>query len=85
MPDGPLQFPLDDEARQRLKTRVRRRASGEPYGNVARHPRNRPEIQARLKEEEKRRAMPEKLMLLVVVSVFVLTIAPVGLLALVGY
>ncbi|MCH2077168.1 MAG: hypothetical protein MK180_09815 [Rhodobacteraceae bacterium] len=44
-----------------------------------------PERMARIKEEKKRRSMPEKLMLWALITVAVLTIAPVGLLALVGY
>ena len=44
-----------------------------------------PERMARIKQEEKRRSMPEKLMLWALITVAVLTIAPVGLLALVGY
>ncbi|MEL6914978.1 MAG: hypothetical protein AAFP13_10795 [Pseudomonadota bacterium] len=44
-----------------------------------------PERLARIKEEEKRRTMPELLMLMVIWCVAILCVAPVLLLAFVGY
>ncbi|MEM1373779.1 MAG: hypothetical protein AAGF78_05280 [Pseudomonadota bacterium] len=44
-----------------------------------------PERLERIRVEEKRRSMPEKLMLWVLITVGILTVVPVGLLALVGY
>ncbi|MEM1233259.1 MAG: hypothetical protein AAGH70_03960 [Pseudomonadota bacterium] len=44
-----------------------------------------PERMERIRTEEKRRSMPEKLMLWVLITVAVLTVVPVALLAVVGY
>ena len=84
----PIKFPVGEDAKARLAARVkpvRQRAKMRQAPGVVTHPRNRAVIEARIKEEEKQRAMPETLMLWVVVSVAVLTVVPVVILAFVGY
>ncbi|MEO1796537.1 MAG: hypothetical protein AAFR53_05935 [Pseudomonadota bacterium] len=83
MDNEPLQFPIDEDAAARLKTRPKRRWGRPDTGAAVTHPQA--ERMARIREDEKRRAMPERLMLFVLWAVAILTVAPVALLAFVGY
>ncbi|MEM6729117.1 MAG: hypothetical protein AAF618_11505 [Pseudomonadota bacterium] len=89
MSNGPLRFPVDDAARERLDAlpKRRRRVNAHPPASatVTRHPAYAPEREARIRDEEKARAMPERLMLYILIAVIVLTVTPVALLAFVGY
>ncbi|MEM9436477.1 MAG: hypothetical protein AAGA15_05500, partial [Pseudomonadota bacterium] len=71
-PTGPqdtLHFPVNEEARERLAARPKRLRKRQAPEGVTRHPSYQPELMARIREEEKRRAMPEILMLGVLISV----------------
>lgn len=84
MTDDPIEFPVDDDARQRLSRR--RRRWRRIIGNGVVQPKAfSNEVHERIRQDEKRRTMPETLMLLVIWTVGVLTVVPVLLLAVVGY
>ncbi|MEM6478863.1 MAG: hypothetical protein AAF841_06025 [Pseudomonadota bacterium] len=88
MTQGPIKFPVNEAAKKRLEARKPRRMGRQlptVSNSVTRHPAYRPDLEERLRADEKRRAMPEVLMLSVVIAVAVLTIVPVGLLAVIGY
>ncbi|MEM1410127.1 MAG: hypothetical protein AAGG79_05205 [Pseudomonadota bacterium] len=86
MTDGPIQFPVDEDARARLDARrPHRRRRQNPAQGVIQPPVFGEETRARIREDEKRRAMPERLVMLVIIGFVIVTLTPVALLALVGY
>lgn len=88
MTDGPIEFPVDEDARERLSQRSsgwRGRRRFKINEHVSQPKAFSAETHARIRADERRRAMPETLMLWVIWTVGILTVVPVLLLALVGY